>query len=359
MERGLDTSCGSGPGEEGGRGRYQAESENGGYWGSGQGEGEDEFHNLFIRRRSALPVRSSLVFHYAQLILRYFNILFKVPGQPPPITQINTSQEQAHRSANISRFVFACSKSGISAERIPLSSDLTTGGTRGLSRTISAINGLTRLPRPVEGLGRVKSTTDVVGQRAKSPTEGLSQRAKSPSEGLGQRAISPDPTVRFVGSRPPSRAAVISPPNSPPQRTRALASPTLSSSPPSRTRTLTAKSPSVSPTRIVASPSRVVASPTRIVSSPQASRPTSPIRPQPMSRGMEKSRSADGTNELQLKLQPLAEAQAHDSEKTPTTTPTTSAILQTPVTPSGGNSRGLLPRQGLTRTQTQPNGCLL
>ena len=193
----------------------------------------------------------------------------------------------------------------------------------------------------MEGLGRVKSTTDVVGQRAKSPTEGL-----------GARAMSPNPTVRFAGSRPPSRAAVISPPSSPPQRTRPLASPTPSSSPPSRTRTLTAKSPSASPTRIVASPSRIVASPTRIVSNPQASRPTS----QPTSRGMEKSRSADSTNDLQLKLLPSAEAQAEDPEKTPTTTPNTSAILQTPSTPSGGNGRGLLPRQGLTRTQTQPNG---
>jgi hypothetical protein len=283
---------------------------------------------------------------------RYFNILFKVPGQPPPITQINVSQEQAHRNANISRFVSACSKSGIPAERIPLSSDLTTGGTRGLSRTISAINGLTRLPRPVEALGRVKSTADVVGQRARSPTEGLGQRAKSPTEGLGQRAMSPNPTVRFAGSRPPSRAAVISPPGSPPQRTRPLASLTPSSSPPSRTRTLTAKSPSVSPTRIVASPPRIMASPTRIVSNPQASRPTS----QPTSRGMEKSRSADSTNDLQLKLLPSAEAQVEDPEKTPTTTPNTSAILQTPSTPSGGNGRGLLPRQGLSRTPTQANG---
>jgi len=230
-----------------------------------------------------------------------------------------------------------------------LSSDLTAGGARGLSRTISAINGLTKLPRPSEKLG----------QRAKSP-DGTNQRAKSPSGDLSPRAKSPNPTVRFVGSRPPSRVAISSPPISPLTRTRPLASPTPSSSPPSasppvHTQKVIAKSPSVSPTRAVASPTRINASPQRIVSSPQTSRPTSPVRPQPTSRGMEKSRSADSTNDLQLKLQLTTEAAAEDPERTPTTTPTTSAILQTPVTPSG-ERRSLLPRQGLARTQTQPNG---
>lgn len=161
-----------------------------------------------------------------------------------------------------------------------------------------------------ESVGRVAITVVVLARLA--------------GRGAASRSRSPSGTRSAASSRPPSRGVSRSPQSSPPQRTRVLTTPT----------------PPITPQR----PSHAVPS--------VSSTPVSPLQ----SRSMERTRSADSSNDLQAKLQSVVDM--------PPSAPLISSLQSTPTTllPSSTSAASspatvtLLPRQpSLSRSQTQPN----
>jgi hypothetical protein len=232
----------------------------------------------------------------AALMYSYFNLLFKTRGQSPPIAQINISEDPIHRVANVNRFIAACKLVGLERKHIFDSINL----------FVPECDGVVTVGVCIVELARLAGPTAL--QRSRSPTQ----------------------TVRFAGSRPPSRGAVVTPPSSPPQRYRNL------------------------------SPASPPDTPIRTTFSQAGTRPTSPRHTPPTPRLMEKTRSADNANDLQLKLVPAIESTSPQTDNAVTArqsprTPISSTTLQTPVT-STAERTGLLPRNALTRTLTQPSG---
>lgn len=199
------------------------------------------------------------------------------------------------KTNNITRFLKACQAVGLPDDKTFSIQDLHDGGQATTGRIALTVVLLARLA------GRE-------ARRPKSPVQ-----ARSPTR---------------VGSRPPSRSNTAVPPGSPPGMTRVEITSTPMGSPTRSTAVLRPISPS-----------------TRSSPSP------------PASRMMERTRSADSTNDLQAKLQTASEtpvrAQPVPGPTTPRTPTTPTRERSVPASPT--QQSPLLPRQSLIRSQTSPN----